>query len=163
MSEPLTVVLDTNVLEAAFRSKRGASFAVLSLVGTGRFEIAVSVPLVLEYEEVLLRRAGEAERSEASVRDVLDYLCSIGRRQRIFYRWRPTLPDSNDEMVLELAVAASCDAIVTHNRRHFRGSPGITSTSSSLRWLSPPRRSSGRGQTASAHPRRLRSLASRRG
>ena len=62
MSEPLTVVLDTNVLEAAFRSRRGASFAVLSLVGTGCFEIAVSVPLVLEYEEVLLRNADERER-----------------------------------------------------------------------------------------------------
>jgi hypothetical protein len=51
MIETPMVVLDTNVLEAAFRSRRGASFAVLSLVGTGRFEIAVSVPLVLEYEE----------------------------------------------------------------------------------------------------------------
>ena len=121
MTEPLTVVLDTNVLESAFRSRRGASFAVLSLVGTGRFEIAVSVPLVLEYEEVLLRRAGEAERTEESVRDVLDYLCSVGRRQPIFFRWRPTLPDPSDDMVLELAVAAGCHAIVTHNRRHFRG------------------------------------------
>ena len=121
MPEPLTVVLDTNVLEAAFRSRRGASFAVLSFVGTGRFEIAVSVPLVLEYEEVLLRRASEPERTEASVRDLLDYLCSAGKRQPIFFRWRAMLPDPSDDMVLELAVAAGCDAIVTHNRRHFRG------------------------------------------
>jgi predicted nucleic acid-binding protein len=121
MTEPLTVVLDTNVLEAAFRSRRGASFAVLSLVGSGRFEIALSVPLVLEYEGVLLRRVGEAERTEASVRDLLDYLCSAGRRQLIFFRWRPTLRDPSDDMVLELAVAAGSDAIVTHNRRHFRG------------------------------------------
>jgi predicted nucleic acid-binding protein len=121
MTEAPTVVLDTNILEAAFQSRRGASFAVLSLVGTGRFEIAVSVPLVLEYEDVLLRRAGEPERPEASVRDLLDYLCSVGKPQPIFFRWRPTLPDPSDDMVLELAVAAGCDAIVTHNRRHFRG------------------------------------------
>src|SRR5437016_13295658 len=81
MPEPLTVVLDTNVLEAAFRSRRGASFAVISLVGTGRFEIAISVPLFLEYEEVLLREAGKAERTEASVRDLLDYLSDVGKRQ----------------------------------------------------------------------------------
>src|SRR5258708_6166060 len=121
MNEPRSIVLDTNVLEAECRSRRGASFAVLSLVGTGRFEIAVSVPMVLEYEEVLLRRAGEAERTEATVRDMLDYLCSVGKQQRIFFRWRPTLSDPSDDMVLELAVAAGCDAIVTHNRRHFRG------------------------------------------
>jgi predicted nucleic acid-binding protein len=77
--------------------------------------------LVLEYEEVLLRRVGEAFRTEESVRDVLNYLCSVGKRQPIFFRWRPTLDDPSDEMVLELAVAAGCDAIVTHNRRHFRG------------------------------------------
>jgi predicted nucleic acid-binding protein len=51
----------------------------------------------------------------------LDYLCSVGKQQRIYYRWRPTLPDPDDDMVLELAVAAACDVIVTHNRRHFRG------------------------------------------
>lgn len=121
MAEPVTVVLDTNVLEAAFRSRRGASFAVLSLVGTGRFEIALSVPLVLEYESVLLRQVSETERSEAGVRDVLDYLCAAARQQLIFFRWRPTLPDPNDDMILELAVAANCAAIVTHNRRHFQG------------------------------------------
>jgi predicted nucleic acid-binding protein len=68
-----------------------------------------------------MRQAGEAERPEAAVRDLLDYLCFVGRRQPIFFRWRPTLIDPNDDMVLELAVAAGCDAIVTYNRRHFRG------------------------------------------
>jgi predicted nucleic acid-binding protein len=115
-----TVVLDTNVAEAAMRSRRGASFAVVSQVGTGRFDIALSVPLVLEYEEVLMRQTGTMKRDPAAVRDLLDYFCAVGKRQSIFYLWRPCLPDPRDEMVLELAVAASCDAIVTHNRRHFR-------------------------------------------
>ena len=39
----------------------------------------------------------------------------------MFYLWRPTLRDSNDDLVLELAVAADCDAIVTFNQRDFAG------------------------------------------
>jgi len=50
------VVIDTNVLIAAQRSQRGASSKLMSLVGMGRFDIHVSVPLVLEYEEVLIRQ-----------------------------------------------------------------------------------------------------------
>jgi predicted nucleic acid-binding protein len=113
------VVLDTNVLEAALRSRRGASFAVLSLVGTGRFDLAVSVPLVLEYEDVLMRQAGVMGRDPAVVADLLDYLCAVAKQQAIFFLWRPCLPDPRDDMVLELAVAASGEAIVTYNRRHF--------------------------------------------
>lgn len=111
-----SVVLDTNVLEAAFRSRRGASFALLSMVGAGHFDVVVSVALILEYEDVLLRSAG---RPASSVADVLDYLCSVGRHQAIFYLWRPCLVDPADDMVLELAVAAGCDAIVTHNISDF--------------------------------------------
>ena len=115
------VVLDTNVVESAMRSKRGASFAVLSRVGTGAFDIAVSVPLVLEYEEVLLRQAAGEGRSAEAVGDLLDYLCSVALRKAVFFLWRPFLADPDDDMVLELAVAARCDAIVTHNQRDFRG------------------------------------------
>src|SRR5690349_4463410 len=101
MDEPLTVVLDTNVLEAAMRSRRGASFAVMSLVGTGRFEIAVSVPLVLEYEDVLMRQARVGDRSPEAVSDLLDYLCKMAKRQSIFFLWRPCLKDPSDDMLLE--------------------------------------------------------------
>ena len=115
-----TVVFDTNVIEAALRSRRGASFALLSMAGTGRFEIAVSVPLVCEYQDVLMRQVARGAREESTVTDVVDYLCSIAKRQSIFFLWRPWLTDPKDDMILELAVAANCDAIVTHNRRHLR-------------------------------------------
>jgi len=41
--------------------------------------------------------------------------------QEIFFLWRPFLRDPRDDMVLELAVAAGCEAVATHNRKDFRG------------------------------------------
>lgn len=115
------IVLDTSVLVAALRSRRGAAFRLLSLVGTGRFRIAVSVPLVLEYEDALLRQIAEISLNQSNIRAVLDYLCSVGKHQDIFFLWRPLLRDPKDDMVAEVAVAAGCDAIVTYNRRDFAG------------------------------------------
>lgn len=115
------VVLDTNVVVAALRSRRGASYQLLSLLGEDRFEIAVSVPLVLEYEDVLTRSPGEGLYSRQEIADLLDFLCQVAHRQRIFFLWRPCLPDPKDDMVLELAVAAGCEAIVTFNGRDFVG------------------------------------------
>lgn len=115
------VVLDTSVLVAALRSRRGAAFRVLSRVGTGDFEIAVSVPLVLEYEDALLRQIADTPLSERDVHDVVDYLCSVAQQQDIFFLWRPLLRDPKDDLVVEVAVAAGCDAIITFNRRDFAG------------------------------------------
>ena len=58
MSTP-DAVIDTNVFISAQRSKRGASSKLVSLIGTGRFEIHASAPLVFEYEDVLLRQRSE--------------------------------------------------------------------------------------------------------
>ncbi len=66
-----------------------------------------------------MRQAGAMGRDPAAVADLLDYLCAEAKQQAIFFLWRPCLPDPGDDMVLELAVAAGCDAVVTHNRRHF--------------------------------------------
>jgi putative PIN family toxin of toxin-antitoxin system len=113
------VVIDTNVLVAAVRSRRGASYELLSRLGKASFEVAVSVGLVLEYESVLLRHIDVSGMSPEDVRNLVDYLCDVGRWQEIFFLWRPSLKDANDDLILELAVAAGCEAIVTHNVRDF--------------------------------------------
>ncbi len=95
---------------------------LLMMVGaSSSFEIAVSVPLVLEYEAVLKRQAVEVGLSYDDIDDIIDYLCSVARRTTVFFLWRPTLRDPKDDFVLELAVNAECDAIVTYNTRDFRG------------------------------------------
>ena len=113
------VVLDTNVLVAGTRSRRGASFRLLALVGTGKFDISFSVALVLEYEDALARHSPRLTATELA--DLLDFICQAARRQTVFYLWRPTLRDPKDDHVLEVAVAGACDGIVTFNRRDFAG------------------------------------------
>ena len=116
------VVIDTNVLLAGMRSRLGASFRLLSLVDSGRFDISISASLLLEYEDVLMRNVPLLSENEVNdVLDVLDYLCEIANRQTIFFLWRPVLRDPNDDLVLEVAVAGGCDCIVTFNGRDFAG------------------------------------------
>ena len=117
----MRVVLDTSVFVAAIRSRRGASFELISRLGASAFDVVVSVSLVLEYESALLRHVTESPLSEQDVRDLLDYVCEVAGHQEIFYLWRPFLRDPGDDLVLELAVAARCEAIVTHNVRDFSG------------------------------------------
>jgi putative PIN family toxin of toxin-antitoxin system len=115
------IVIDTNVFVAALRSQRGASYKLLMLLGTGKFETNVSVPLVLEYEDVAKRLLKEIQLSESDIDDIIDYICEVANLRKVFYLWRPILKDPKDDMVLELAVAASCDFIVTFNQRDFQG------------------------------------------
>jgi len=106
---------------AALRSRQGASFRLIELLRAGTFEIAISVPLALEYEAVLTRHAASLGLRRSAVTTVVDYLCAVGKRQSIHFLWRPLLRDPDDEFVLEVAVAARCQYIITHNVRDFAG------------------------------------------
>jgi putative PIN family toxin of toxin-antitoxin system len=116
----MKIVLDTNAIFAGLKSRKGASFLLLSLLPSQKFSIAISVPLIIEYESVLTRGQLPASMSEKDIGDVIDFLCHIGSKQDIFFLWRPCLPDPLDDLVLEVAVAGDCDAIVTYNKKHFR-------------------------------------------
>jgi putative PIN family toxin of toxin-antitoxin system len=113
------IILDTNVLVAALRSRRGASFALLSWVGTKRFNLSLSVPLVFEYEDVLAREALGIDQASANA--VIDYLCLVAVKSHVHFLWRPFLRDAKDDMVLEAAVSSQCSHIVTFNTKDFAG------------------------------------------
>ncbi|HMD95962.1 MAG TPA: PIN domain-containing protein [Terriglobia bacterium] len=121
MSNVRRCVLDTDGMVAAFRSDAGASRQVLLAALAGRFDLLLSVPLMLEYEAVLSRPEHRAASgaSARDVADVLDGLAALGKRVRLAFRWRPALPDPSDDMVLETAINGHAHAIVTFNERDF--------------------------------------------
>lgn len=116
------VVIDTNVIIAAQKSQRGASAKLLSLMGTGVFETHISIPLALEYEEVLVRLKDLLSLTQDDVLDLVDAMCALSKQhKKIYFRWRPYLPDEKDDFILELAVTARCDYLITFNQKDFVG------------------------------------------
>jgi putative PIN family toxin of toxin-antitoxin system len=116
-------VLDTSVIVAALRSRTGASFALLQLVGRGDLTMIATPPLFLEYEEVLSRpeqlsaTGFSLEDVDAFVRD----LAQLIEPAEVYFRWRPQVRDPDDEMVVEAAMNGRANCIVTHNTRDFAG------------------------------------------
>jgi len=119
------IVLDTNVLVSALRSRSGASFRLLSLIDSGKYVPCVSVSLILEYEAAAKKQAKTLGLTHKEIDDILDYICLVAEQRKVYYLWRPTLKDPNDDMVLELAVIGKVDAIVTYNKSDFRGAEGF--------------------------------------
>ena len=119
LSEP--IVIDTNVLVSGLRSRKGYSFRLLECVLANELPIAISTPLILEYEATLKKVVVPVPLSNDDVDALLDYSCSIGVQAKIFYLWRPFLKDAYDDHILELAVAAGSKFIVTYNGKDFVG------------------------------------------
>jgi predicted nucleic acid-binding protein len=114
-----TVVLDTNVLVAAQLRGGGTARAVLRACLTGQYDPVLGPALLAEYEDVLGRADlfADSVLSPKERSDVFDGFLSRCRWVEVFYAWRPNLPDEADNHLIELAVAAQADAIVTRNLR----------------------------------------------
>ncbi|MGF1569227.1 MAG: putative toxin-antitoxin system toxin component, PIN family [Nodosilinea sp.] len=83
---PITqIVIDTNIVVAGLRSRNGIAFRLLGLVGSEQFKINLSVPLVLEYEEVLSRKLPNPAINALDVQDFLDFHCSVATHHQIFF------------------------------------------------------------------------------
>jgi putative PIN family toxin of toxin-antitoxin system len=114
-------VLDTSVLVAAFRSRRGASHELLRRVIEGELPAVVSNTLMTEYEAVLTREVVLAASwaDAGDVAAVLDALAARMAEVVPHFRWRPALRDPDDDMVLECAANGRAAAIVTLNIADF--------------------------------------------
>ena len=114
--------MDTSVVVAGLRSAAGASAKIIGLIQVGEVTLCLDYKLSCEYREVATR----LEHREASglstrqVRDFISVLEDIAEPIRMKRRYRNLSPDPADDMVLEVAINAIADAIVTHNLRHLK-------------------------------------------
>jgi len=116
----IRAVLDTNVLVAALRSSSGASYQILLAADRGDFQVALSVPLLAEYDDVSSRPESGIKVSASVVDAIISRIAMVAHKQPIYYLWRPLLPDPKDDMVLEVAIASGATHIVTFNNRDLR-------------------------------------------
>jgi len=116
------LTVDTNILVAATRNSAGPSFALMQSVRRAEVTLCCSPALFLEYEDVLKRsdQLAASGLNGADIDAILNELAGLILPVKTHYQWRPQLRDPADEMVLEVAVNAQVDAIVTYNLRDFK-------------------------------------------
>jgi putative PIN family toxin of toxin-antitoxin system len=116
---PLQIVIDTNVLVCALRSRRGPSFRLLSTLGDPRWQASISSALLLEYEEKLLEFRAVLGLTSADINTILDMLTRRCRHRVIYFHWRPSSRDPDDDFLVDLAIGSACDYCVTFNLRDW--------------------------------------------
>jgi predicted nucleic acid-binding protein len=113
------VVIDTDVLVSALQRGGRSTRAVLRACLQGQYRPAIGPALLAESEDVVGRESlfRDSVLTAAERAAVLDGLLHRCRWVEVFYAWRPNLPDEADNHLIELAVAAQADVIVTRNLR----------------------------------------------
>ncbi|MGB8260836.1 MAG: PIN domain-containing protein [Terracidiphilus sp.] len=86
------IVLDTNVLVAALRSKLGASYRLLQSLGSEAWRPNLTVAVALEYEAILKRERPAFNLTEADIDDFLDGICSQAGLHRQYFSAGPSPP-----------------------------------------------------------------------
>jgi len=117
----MIITLDTNTLLAALISQTGASHLIFRLILEEKLKLAISTPVLFEYEDVLKRKKilKETDLSTEQVEDILDLLVLLADKYSIYYRLRPNLLDENDNLFVECAFTSNSQYLITSNTRDF--------------------------------------------
>jgi putative PIN family toxin of toxin-antitoxin system len=115
----VSCIVDTNVILSGLRSRRGSSFRLIQQVAEGVIVPSVTVPLVLEYEDVLKRPGSLPHYSDKEIGDFIDWWVSVSSTHTVHFLWRPHLSDPKDDLLLEAAIVAGAKHIVSFNLRHL--------------------------------------------
>lgn len=112
----LRVVLDTNIVVSGLLSSKGSPSAILDAATSKQFRCFVSESLIKEYSEVLARRdlGLDQHRVARFIRDFRKVALPVVPRQKAL-----VARDPDDNMVMECALEAEADFVVTGNTRGF--------------------------------------------
>lgn len=114
----MMVVIDTNALIRVF-GQSSVEAPIRQALRDGRLSIAVSTPILLEYEEVILRY-GNAARWQDFWRflSLIDLLHGNVHRIGPDYRFHTITGDPDDDTFADCAIVANADFVITSDR-HF--------------------------------------------
>ena len=118
----MLLTLDTNILYQALCSTEGASYWILHKVREGKFQIALSVPVFQEYQDVLTRKKSlqDFKLQLSDVEKFLRFITYIGKTFNIFFLLRPNLKDEKDNMLVDLAITSQSDYLIASNTKDYK-------------------------------------------
>lgn len=112
----MKIVVDTNVLVSGLLSPYGPSGKIVKLLSSGVISVYYDARIISEYKEVFLRPKFSFEKER-----VLSFLEQLEFKGEVVSS-RPlvkNLPDGDDELFLEVAIAANAKCLVTGNLKYF--------------------------------------------
>jgi len=112
----MRIVVDTNVFIGACLGSSSCS-GVLTACLKGQATALLGTALLTEIESVLSRQElmARSALSQAERNELLNIILARCQWVRIYYGWRPNLPDEADNHLMELAIAGAAEAIVSRN------------------------------------------------
>ncbi|MHB8487557.1 MAG: putative toxin-antitoxin system toxin component, PIN family [Candidatus Acidiferrales bacterium] len=112
----LRVVLDTNVVVSALLRPKGAPAAILDSATSRQFRCFVSESLLEEYSEVIARDylGLDQHRTARFMKDLRKIAMLVVPREKLVIA-----RDPDDNQVMECAIEAEADFVVTGNVRDF--------------------------------------------
>jgi len=113
--------MDTNALYQAVRNDAGASHFILQLIRAYRLDLALSIPVFLEYSDVLLRESTlqDLNLTREEINAILKFIAYVGKPIPIHFLMRPNLRDENDNMFVDLSFASNARYLIPQNIKDF--------------------------------------------
>ncbi len=118
--EKYKIIIDTNVIVSGLHSSLGASFKLLSILNDKKIQLTLSNSVIFEYEEVLKRKKDFIHLSIQEIDSIIDDICSLASEQNIYFIWRPLTVDPDDDLFVDLAIAANVDYLIIYNISNFQ-------------------------------------------
>jgi putative PIN family toxin of toxin-antitoxin system len=112
----MKIVLDTNVLVFGLLTPFGPSGEIVRMVFSGELTVHIDARILSEYTDVLHRQKFKFNKDHTDI--LFDFIKQYGQ----FTSSSPLknrLPDPDDELFLEVAIAGMVKSLITGNKKHY--------------------------------------------